>query len=117
MTDISRRFLWFRACGPIAVSTQLGLLFFFFSLDACWLACLLLSSCSRAGFSFLFFVIADCRFRKLRAADIMGKVAGESETNLRKAFEEAEENAPSIVFIDEVDSIAPKRDKVPMYIR
>ena len=42
----------------------------------------------------------------------MGKVAGESETNLRKAFEEAEENAPSIVFIDEVDSIAPKRDKV-----
>lgn len=47
----------------------------------------------------------------------MGKVAGESETNLRKAFEEAEENAPSIVFIDEVDSIAPKRDKVPMYIR
>eukprot|EP00903_Cladosiphon_okamuranus_P016238 g14980.t1 len=43
--------------------------------------------------------------------DIMGKVAGESETNLRKAFEEAEENAPSIVFIDEVDSIAPKRDK------
>ncbi|CAM9759796.1 unnamed protein product [Pylaiella littoralis] len=43
--------------------------------------------------------------------DIMGKVAGESETNLRNAFEEAEENAPSIVFIDEVDSIAPKRDK------
>ncbi|CAM9430943.1 unnamed protein product [Ectocarpus sp. 4 AP-2014] len=43
--------------------------------------------------------------------DIMGKVAGESETNLRKAFEEAEENSPSIVFIDEVDSIAPKRDK------
>lgn len=42
----------------------------------------------------------------------MGKVAGESETNLRKAFEEAEENSPSIVFIDEVDSIAPKRDKV-----
>lgn len=42
----------------------------------------------------------------------MGKVSGESESNLRKAFEEAEENAPSIVFIDEVDSIAPKRDKV-----
>ena len=42
----------------------------------------------------------------------MGKVSGESETNLRKAFEEAEEHAPSIVFIDEVDSIAPKRDKV-----
>lgn len=46
------------------------------------------------------------------ALDIMGKVSGESETNLRKAFEEAEEHAPSIVFIDEVDSIAPKRDKV-----
>merc|ERR1719199_1830671 len=37
--------------------------------------------------------------------------AGESESNLRKAFEEAEKNAPSIIFIDEVDSIAPKREK------
>ena len=36
---------------------------------------------------------------------------GESEANLRKAFEEAEKNAPSIIFIDEIDSIAPKRDK------
>ncbi|KAF3965131.1 hypothetical protein CMV_010658 [Castanea mollissima] len=37
--------------------------------------------------------------------------AGESESNLRKAFEEAEKNAPSIIFIDEIDSIAPKREK------
>ncbi|TVU29757.1 hypothetical protein EJB05_21341, partial [Eragrostis curvula] len=42
---------------------------------------------------------------------IMSKMAGESESNLRKAFEEAEKNAPSIIFIDEIDSIAPKRDK------
>ncbi|QHO57931.1 uncharacterized protein DS421_3g86490 [Arachis hypogaea] len=42
---------------------------------------------------------------------IMSKLAGESESNLRKAFEEAEKNAPSIFFIDEIDSIAPKREK------
>merc|ERR1719199_2165157 len=41
----------------------------------------------------------------------MSKMAGESEDNLRKAFEEAEKNSPAIIFIDEVDSIAPKRDK------
>lgn len=41
----------------------------------------------------------------------MSKMAGESESNLRKAFEEAEKNAPAIVFIDEIDAIAPKRDK------
>lgn len=38
-------------------------------------------------------------------------MAGESESNLRKAFEEAEKNAPSIIFIDELDSIAPRREK------
>ena len=42
----------------------------------------------------------------------MGKLAGESELNLRRAFEEAKKNAPAIIFIDEVDAIAPKRDKV-----
>ena len=42
----------------------------------------------------------------------MSKLAGESESNLRRAFEEAEKNAPSIIFIDELDAIAPKRDKV-----
>merc|ERR1719199_1986093 len=41
----------------------------------------------------------------------MSKMAGESEDNLRKAFAEAEKNSPAIIFIDEVDSIAPKRDK------
>jgi transitional endoplasmic reticulum ATPase len=39
-------------------------------------------------------------------------MAGESESNLRKAFEEAEKNSPAIIFIDELDSIAPKREKV-----
>jgi transitional endoplasmic reticulum ATPase len=42
----------------------------------------------------------------------MSKMAGESESNLRKAFEEAEKNSPAIIFIDEIDSIAPKREKV-----
>jgi SpoVK/Ycf46/Vps4 family AAA+-type ATPase len=41
----------------------------------------------------------------------MSKLAGESESNLRKVFVEAEKNAPAIIFIDEIDSIAPKRDK------
>lgn len=41
----------------------------------------------------------------------MSKLAGESESNLRKAFETAEKNAPAIIFIDEVDAIAPKREK------
>merc|ERR1719216_331805 len=41
----------------------------------------------------------------------MKMMAGESESNLRKAFEEAEKNAPAIIFIDELDSIAPKREK------
>ncbi len=43
--------------------------------------------------------------------EIMSKMAGESEANLRKAFEESEKNAPAIIFIDEIDSIAPKREK------
>ncbi|KAF6140192.1 hypothetical protein GIB67_000240 [Kingdonia uniflora] len=47
----------------------------------------------------------------INGPEIMSKLAGESESNLRKAFEEAEKNAPSIIFIDEIDSIAPKRDK------
>ncbi|KAK4375951.1 hypothetical protein RND71_006628 [Anisodus tanguticus] len=47
----------------------------------------------------------------INGPEIMSKLAGESESNLRKAFEEAEKNAPSIIFIDELDSIAPKREK------
>jgi len=50
-------------------------------------------------------------FFLLNGPEVMSKMAGESESNLRKAFEEAEKNSPSIIFIDEIDSIAPKRDK------
>lgn len=50
-------------------------------------------------------------FFLINGPEIMSKMAGESESNLRKAFEESEKNAPSIIFIDEIDSIAPKRDK------
>lgn len=51
-------------------------------------------------------------FFLINGPEIMSKMAGESEQNLRRAFEEAEKNSPAIIFIDEVDSIAPKRDKV-----
>merc|ERR1711871_1061438 len=50
-------------------------------------------------------------FFLINGPEIMSKMAGESESNLRKAFEEAEKNAPSIIFMDEIDSIAPKREK------
>merc|ERR1712212_617328 len=50
-------------------------------------------------------------FVLINGPEIMSKLAGESESNLRKAFEEAEKNSPAIVFIDELDSIAPKREK------
>jgi len=54
----------------------------------------------------------SAHFRSLSGPEIMSKYYGESEENLRAVFKEAEENAPSIIFIDEVDSIAPKRDEV-----
>jgi len=50
-------------------------------------------------------------FFLINGPEIMSKLAGESESNLRKAFEEAEKNSPSIIFIDEIDAIAPKREK------
>lgn len=50
-------------------------------------------------------------FFLLNGPEIMSKMTGEAEQNLRKAFEEAEKNQPAIIFIDEIDSIAPKRDK------
>ena len=50
-------------------------------------------------------------FFVLNGPDIMSKQTGESEERLRKAFEEAEKNSPAIIFIDEIDAIAPKRDK------
>ena len=51
----------------------------------------------------------DAHFSNISGPEIMSKYYGESEEQLREVFEEAEENAPAIVFIDEVDSIAPKR--------
>merc|ERR1712142_483960 len=50
-------------------------------------------------------------FFLINGPEIMSKLVGESESNLRKAFEEAEKNSPAIIFIDEIDSIAPKREK------
>lgn len=47
----------------------------------------------------------------INGPEIMARKGGESEANLRQAFEEAQENAPSIIFMDELDSIAPKRDQ------
>jgi transitional endoplasmic reticulum ATPase len=47
----------------------------------------------------------------LNGPEIMSKMAGEAEANLRKAFEECEKNSPAIIFIDEIDSIAPNREK------
>ena len=54
----------------------------------------------------------NAHFISISGPEIMGKYYGESEQRLREIFKEAEENAPSIVFIDELDSIAPKREEV-----
>jgi transitional endoplasmic reticulum ATPase len=51
----------------------------------------------------------DAYFETISGPEIMSKYYGESEEQLREVFDEAEENAPAIVFIDELDSIAPKR--------
>ncbi|MFC6835397.1 CDC48 family AAA ATPase [Halomarina ordinaria] len=51
----------------------------------------------------------DAYFTDISGPEIMSKYYGESEEQLREVFEEASENAPAIVFIDELDSIAPKR--------
>src|SRR6056297_3421476 len=51
----------------------------------------------------------DAYFTTISGPEIMSKFYGESEEQLREIFDEAEENAPAIVFIDEIDSIAPKR--------
>ncbi len=55
---------------------------------------------------------AGASFYTINGPEIMSKFYGQSEENLRKTFEEAEKNAPSIIFIDEMDAIAPKRDEV-----
>ena len=54
----------------------------------------------------------NANFTYLSGPEIMGKYYGESEERLREFFKQAEENAPSIIFIDEIDSIAPKREEV-----
>ena len=54
----------------------------------------------------------DAHFITLSGPEIMSKYYGESEKGLREKFEEAEQNAPSIIFIDEIDAIAPKRAEV-----
>ena len=54
----------------------------------------------------------NANFYSLSGPEIMSKYYGESEENLRRIFKEAIENAPSIIFIDEIDSIAPKREEV-----
>ncbi len=55
---------------------------------------------------------SDAYFISINGPEIMSKYYGESEKALRDLFEEAEKNAPSIIFLDELDSIAPKRGDV-----
>jgi transitional endoplasmic reticulum ATPase len=55
---------------------------------------------------------SEANFVHINGPEIMSKFYGESEQKLRKIFEDAEENAPSIIFIDELDAIAPKREDV-----
>ena len=54
----------------------------------------------------------NANFYSIGGPEIMSKFYGESEERLRETFNQAQENAPSIVFIDEIDSIAPKREEV-----
>jgi transitional endoplasmic reticulum ATPase len=55
---------------------------------------------------------SEAHFISINGPEIMSKFYGESEKRLRQIFEEAEKNAPSIIFIDELDAIAPKREEV-----
>ncbi|MBD3355496.1 CDC48 family AAA ATPase, partial [Candidatus Woesearchaeota archaeon] len=55
---------------------------------------------------------SNSHFISINGPEIMSKFYGQSEENLRKKFEEAEKNAPAIIFIDEIDAIAPKREEV-----
>ena len=54
----------------------------------------------------------NAAFFSISGPEIMSKYYGESEERLREIFKQAEENAPSIIFIDEIDAIAPKREEV-----
>ena len=55
---------------------------------------------------------SEAHFILLNGPEIMSKFYGESEKKIREIFDEAEKNAPSIIFIDEIDAIAPKREEV-----
>ncbi len=55
---------------------------------------------------------SDANFSYIGGPEVISKYVGESEERLRKLFKEAEENAPSIIFLDEIDAIAPKREEV-----
>ncbi len=55
---------------------------------------------------------SDAHFQSIAGPEIMSKFYGESEKKLRNIFEEAKKNAPSIIFIDEIDAIASKREEV-----
>ncbi len=55
---------------------------------------------------------ADANFFNIAGPEIMGRHYGESEQRLREMFQQAQQQAPSIIFIDEIDSIAPKRSEV-----
>ncbi|UCG04475.1 MAG: CDC48 family AAA ATPase [Candidatus Heimdallarchaeota archaeon] len=55
---------------------------------------------------------SEAHFIPIQGPEIMSKFYGESEARLREIFKEAEDNAPSIIFIDEIDAIAPKREDV-----
>ena len=54
----------------------------------------------------------QAHFTAISGPEIVSKFYGQSEENLREIFKQAQEDAPSIIFIDEIDSIAPKRDEV-----
>ena len=55
---------------------------------------------------------SEANFFSINGPEIMSKFYGESEARLREIFQQAEKNAPSIIFIDELDAIAPKREEV-----
>jgi len=55
---------------------------------------------------------SEANFFSINGPEIMSKFYGESEARLREIFQKAQENAPSIIFIDEIDAIAPKREEV-----
>jgi len=55
---------------------------------------------------------SNAYFISINGPEIMSKFYGESEARLREVFQKAQENAPSIIFIDEIDAIAPKREEV-----